>query len=142
MSDRSIEPFEQEVIKPWGKEFIFSTPNTPITSKILFIEAGKRFSLQMHDVKEEILTLVEGRAKIYLGPDKDHVQVYDMVLMKGYFIAKNQIHRVEGVTDCKVFESSTPEAGKTIRLEDDYSRNDETEEDRKKRASADGVYKG
>jgi hypothetical protein len=30
-------------------------------------------------------------------------------------------------------ESSTPESGNTIRIEDDYKRGTETEEDRKKR---------
>jgi hypothetical protein len=37
-----------------------------------------------------------------------------------------------GVTDCEIFEVSSPEKGVTYRLEDDYKRPDETEEMRKK----------
>ena len=39
-----------------------------------------------------------------------------------------QRHRLIGITDCDIFEVSTPEIGTTFRLEDDYKRPDETEE--------------
>jgi len=44
-----------------------------------------------------------------------------------------QRHRHQAVTDCDVMEVSTPESGTTWRLEDDFSRPDETPEQRKKR---------
>ena len=50
---------------------------------------------------------------------------------KGYTVTLGQKHRHQAITDCDVFESSTPEIGNTYRLEDDYSRPTETEEMRK-----------
>jgi hypothetical protein len=38
--------------------------------------------------------------------------------------------------DATIFEASTPEAGTTLRLEDDYARADETEELRRVERSA------
>jgi hypothetical protein len=52
---------------------------------------------------------------------------------KGYFVSRGTIHRCQAVSDCDIFESSTPELGTTVRLEDDYRRKDETEEDRQQR---------
>ena len=40
--------------------------------------------------------------------------------------------RLVGITECDVLEVSTPEIGTTYRLEDDYKRPDETEDQRKK----------
>ena len=55
-----------------------------------------------------------------------------MELRKSYLIVPNQIHRfAAGSKDCEIMESSTPEIGNTIRLEDDYSRGIETEVDRR-----------
>jgi hypothetical protein len=49
----------------------------------------------------------------------------------GYRTSIGQKHRIWGITDCDVIEVSTPEAGTTWRLEDKYSRPDETPEQRR-----------
>jgi hypothetical protein len=48
----------------------------------------------------------------------------------GYHVAVRQRHRLCAAPDedATVFEASTPEAGVTLRLEDDYARPHETEE--------------
>ena len=51
---------------------------------------------------------------------------------KGFTTEIGQRHRLVGITDCDIIEVSTPELGTTFRLEDDYKRPDETEEQRKK----------
>jgi mannose-6-phosphate isomerase-like protein (cupin superfamily) len=130
-----------KITKPWGYEIILSPPDAKITSKILHINKNHRFSLQYHDKKEEILTLIKGKAIIYLGDKKENVKEYKMEKMKGYYIKPFQIHRVKGLTDCEILESSTPEVGNTVRLEDDYSRGTETEKARKLRGQK-GVYMG
>jgi mannose-6-phosphate isomerase-like protein (cupin superfamily) len=118
-----------------------SPDDAPVTSKVLHINKGHRFSLQYHDTKEEVLTLVEGECYIYLGESEDSVKKTKMEKGKGYLVKKNIVHRCEGITDCDIYESSTPEVGTTVRLEDDYSRGDETEEKRRDRDS-DDVYVG
>jgi hypothetical protein len=56
----------------------------------------------------------------------------------GYHVAVGQRHRLCAAadSDATVFEASTPEAGVTLRLEDDYARPDETEELRRAERSA------
>jgi len=126
-----IIPFFQRVDKPWGYEFIFTPAGAPTTAKMLHLNALCRFSLQYHEQKVETLILVKGRAKIFFGSDKDNLTEEEMVPNKGYYIQKKMVHRLQAITDCDVFESSTSEAGTTVRLEDDYKRGNETEEERK-----------
>ena len=62
-----FEPIRKKISKPWGHEIILSSDDSPVTSKILHINKGNRFSLQYHEVKEEVLTLISGKAFVYLG---------------------------------------------------------------------------
>ncbi len=126
----TIKTYQIKVEKPWGWEIIFTPQQAPATGKILHLEAGKRFSYQYHDIKEETLCLLKGRAKIILND-----QEYEMELLKGYHIAPGTKHRCQAISDADIMETSTPEKGKTIRLQDDYNRNDETEEMRQKERS-------
>lgn len=127
----STEPYVMKVNKPWGFELIFSNGTAKITSKILHVTGGKRSSLQYHDTKEEILTLLNGEGILEIENSKGKMEKRSMELRKSYLIVPNQIHRFSaGAIDCEIMESSTPEAGNTIRIEDDYSRGIETEVDR------------
>lgn len=128
----SITPFQTRVEKPWGYEIIYTPEKAPATGKILHLTAGKRLSLQYHDVKEETLCLLKGKALITLTNNEDHEVEVDMEPLKGYHIVPGQVHRVTAVTDIDVFEASTPELGNTVRLEDDSGRATETEAMRKK----------
>lgn len=117
----------QIIEKPWGREIILSPPNLPYAAKILEIKAGKRLSLQYHDQKLETLCLFSGQANIIWGKDQISLLTEKMVENEGYTITPNTVHRFEAITDCKIFEASTPETGTTYRLEDDSKRGDETE---------------
>ena len=117
----------QIIEKPWGREIILSTPNLPYTAKILEIKAGKRLSLQYHDQKLETLCLFSGEANIIWGKDQASLLTEKMVENQGYTITPGTVHRFEAITDCQLFEASTPETGTTYRLEDDSKRLDETE---------------
>jgi len=121
-----MRSYFQKVLKPWGYELIFTPPESPVTGKILHLDAGKRFSYQYHDKKQETLCLLNGRAKIIID-DK----IMKMELRKGYFITPMRKHRCWAITDCDILEASTKEEGNTVRLEDDYNRPTETEELRK-----------
>lgn len=125
--------YQMKVPKPWGYELIVSPPEAPAVAKILHLNTGCRFSLQYHEVKEETLILINGEANIIWGDNEKSLIAEPMEKNKGYFISKGTIHRCEAVSDCDIFESSTPETGTTVRLQDDYSRKDETEKDREQR---------
>jgi mannose-6-phosphate isomerase len=124
----SIIPFQKRVEKPWGYELIYTPDNSPVTGKILHVNAGKRLSLQYHDEKMETLCLISGEALITLTNNKGEQVDVPMEINKGYFVTQGQIHRVTAVTDMDFIESSTPETGNTFRIQDDAHRSTETEE--------------
>jgi mannose-6-phosphate isomerase len=125
----SLTAHSRRVDKPWGYELLLSPADAPYTAKLIHVRAGQRLSLQIHDVKVETQTLVDGRGILVLeGPDG---QLHDVPMEKGvgYHIAVGQRHRLCAAPDedAVVFEASTPEVGTTYRLADDYARPDETE---------------
>jgi len=118
-------PYSHKKDKPWGYEIIFTPPNLLRVGKILFIKKGCRLSLQYHTLKEETLCLFSGKAKIYLEDKDQKIKPLYMEPQMGYTITKRQKHRIEAIEDSFIFEVSSPEKGKTIRLEDDYGRGEE-----------------
>jgi mannose-6-phosphate isomerase-like protein (cupin superfamily) len=111
----------QKIIKkPWGQEIILTEPDLPYTAKILSLKANTNLSLQYHDQKTETHTLISGQANLITDKTEP------MVLHYGYTIMPGQTHRISALTDTLIFEASTPEQGTTVRLQDDYSRPNET----------------
>ncbi len=120
--------YSKRVEKPWGYELHWVPEGHPYMGKILHINAGKRLSLQIHDAKQESWFLMSGQAKIIWENAQGEMIETLLEPGKGYSTSVGQKHRLEGITDCDIIEVSTPEIGTTLRLEDDYSRPNETEE--------------
>src|ERR687886_616998 len=138
MSTFSLSGLGRRLEKPWGFEVLLSPPDAPYTAKLIHVRAGCRLSLQVHDTKVETQTLVAGRGVLVLeGPDGELHEV-PMQPGVGYHVAVGQRHRLCAAPDADVtvFEASTPELGVTLRLEDDYARPDETEQQRRAERSA------
>lgn len=136
--DFSLDPHMFRIEKPWGHEVLLSPADVPYTFKLIHVRAGNRLSLQVHDTKIETQTLVAGRGVLVLeGPDGELHDI-DMQPGVGYHVAVGQRHRLcaSPEQDATVLEASTPEAGTTLRLEDDYARPDETEELRRAERAA------
>lgn len=125
------KPFLKKVVKPWGYELIFTSDDLTYTGKILHVNAGGRLSLQVHDEKQETQMLVNGRCYRFADNTQGELVKEEMQKEVGYTSMVGQRHRLEAITDCDIYEVSTPEKGVTYRLEDDYSRPDETEDMRK-----------
>jgi mannose-6-phosphate isomerase len=135
----STQSVERRVTKPWGYEIILTAGDAPYTAKIIHINEGARLSLQAHDKKSETWTVLSGRPAVMLEDEHGQLQQIELLPGVGYTSAIGQRHRLMGLTDCDVFEASTPEIGVTLRLEDDYARPDETEA---MRAEPDRGWKG
>lgn len=131
--DFSTTPYYQRIEKPWGHEIHYTPKNFPHTGKILFIRAGKKPSFQYHDEKQETICLFSGKALIWLENHKGEIEKIPMELQKGYTVQPFQKHRIEAIEDSCLLESSSPETGTTVRLDDDYKRPDETEEVRQQK---------
>lgn len=128
----TITPYVKRIEKPWGYELHWVPEGMPYMGKIMHIKAGHRLSLQVHDKKQESYWLAAGECNLVVENAKGEMETIALEKGKGYSMVIGQKHRHEAVTDCDVVEVSTPEAGTTWRLEDDYNRPDETEEQRKK----------
>ncbi len=123
--------YVKKVEKPWGYELIITPDNLPYASKIMHIQQGKRLSLQIHDKKMETYYLASGECNLIIEDNNGEMMTIALEKAKGFTVLPGQKHRHQAVTDCDVFESSTPELGNTYRLEDDYSRPTETPRIRK-----------
>jgi len=130
--DFSNEPYVKRVEKPWGYELHWVREGEPYIGKILHINEGARLSLQIHDEKQESWFLMNGRAAVIWENSQGELIETELMPGQGYSTKVGQKHRLKGITDCDIVEVSTPEAGTTWRLEDDYARPDETPEQRKK----------
>jgi mannose-6-phosphate isomerase-like protein (cupin superfamily) len=129
-TDFNLEPYAKRIEKPWGWELHWTPADLPYMGKIIHIRAGARLSLQQHDAKRESWLLLNGRARVMWERDGGELIETELQPGQGYTCAVGQKHRLIGVTDCDVLEVSTPESGTTWRLEDDYARPHETEEQR------------
>ena len=116
------------ITKPWGSETILTEPGLPYTLKILKIKANEKLSLQYHEDKTETLSLISGQCQILWGKTQETVKTENMVPEYGYTIKPKVVHRLMAITDTVLIEASNGETGTTHRLQDDYSRPDETDE--------------
>ncbi|HSX06210.1 MAG TPA: cupin [Candidatus Saccharimonadia bacterium] len=128
----SIEPYAKRVEKPWGYELHLVPSDAPYMAKIMHVNAGCRQSLQVHDSKTETYTMLSGRAAVLIENSAGTMVQVEIEQGKGLSTKVGQKHRIIAITDCDVFEASTPESGTTWRLEDDYTRPNETPDQRKK----------
>jgi mannose-6-phosphate isomerase len=120
MSD-STEAGSRRVDKPWGHELIWAHTDKYV-GKILVIEAGKRLSLQKHEIKDESILVLSGRLQLTLEDDAGVVRVEVVGPGEHRRVETGRIHRYEAIERCELIEVSTPELDDVIRLEDDFGR--------------------
>jgi quercetin dioxygenase-like cupin family protein len=111
----------RRVDKPWGHELIWAHTDRYV-GKILVIEAGRRLSLQRHEVKDESILVTAGRLRLYLEDDGGTVQVEELVPGDHRHVRTGRIHRYEAIERTELTEVSTPELDDVVRLEDDFGR--------------------
>lgn len=126
----STDPYVKRIDKPWGHELHWVPEGAPYMGKLLHINTDARLSLQVHDEKQESWFLMSGRCKVVWENERGELIETELQPGVGYSTQVGQRHRLIGITDCDVIEVSTPEAGTTWRLEDDYARDHQTPEER------------
>ena len=114
-------PAARRVPKPWGYELIWAHTDRYV-GKMLVIEAGKRLSLQRHEVKDESIFVVSGRLRLHLEDDAGTVRVEEIGPGDHRHVATGRIHRYEAIERTELVEVSTPELDDVVRLEDDFGR--------------------
>lgn len=111
----------RKVDKPWGYELIWAETKDYV-AKLLFIRAGESLSLQYHQVKSETLFLESGQCDLLAGEHESQLQKQDFKTGTAFHIPPGLRHRMTAVTDCRIFEVSTPHLTDVVRLEDRYGR--------------------
>ena len=112
---------QRRVDKPWGHEIIWAqTPH--YVGKILVIEAGKRLSLQHHEIKDETILVLSGRLRLHLADEGGEVQVTELGPGESRHVPPLAVHRYEAIERTELAEVSTPELDDVVRLDDDFGR--------------------
>jgi mannose-6-phosphate isomerase len=111
----------RRVDKPWGHELIWAHTDRYV-GKLLVIEAGKRLSLQKHEIKDESILVVSGRLRLWMEDDDGTVRTHDLGPGSARHVPTGKIHRYEAIERCELMEVSTPELDDVVRLEDDFGR--------------------
>ena len=111
----------RRVDKPWGHELIWAQTERYV-GKILVIEAGRRLSLQKHNVKDESIYVTAGRMRLFLEDDEGTVCLEELGPGDFRRVPTGRIHRYEAIERCELIEVSTPELDDVVRLEDDFGR--------------------
>ncbi len=119
--DATSSAGSRRVDKPWGHEVIWAHTERYV-GKTLVIEAGRRLSYQLHDVKDEWIRVVSGRLLLTLedaaGVDRD----LELGPGADAHIQTGRRHRFAAIERCELIEVSTPELDDVVRLADDFGR--------------------
>lgn len=127
--DFSTESYVRRIEKPWGYELHWVPEGVPYMGKLIHIDEGKRLSLQVHDKKQESWFIVGGHGAVIWENNLGEITETKLEPGKGYTTKIGQKHRLKGLAGgCDIIEVSTPEAGTTWRLEDDFARDHQTPE--------------
>ncbi len=110
----------RRVAKPWGEEIIFAH-TARYAGKILKIRKGESLSLQYHVKKDESIYVQEGSLRLFLQ-EGDREEETILGPGEARHFPPGTRHRMEAVSDCTLFEVSTPELDDVVRLADRYGR--------------------
>ena len=109
------------VEKPWGWE-LWWTVTDRYVGKVIFINEGRRLSLQYHNEKDESVFVMEGEMILHLEDADGELQPIELGPGEFRRVPVGRRHRFEAITDTKIIEVSTPELDDVVRLEDDFGR--------------------
>ena len=118
----SVRFFSPEDLGPrdWGQELLVAHLPGHYTGKVLRIKAGCKGGLQKHHLKNECAYVAEGRL-LFRFDDGDGT-LKEKTLGPGdcVHIPPGSVHQEEAITDCVVFEVSTPHFNDRVRMENAY----------------------
>lgn len=112
------------VERPWGHEEIFALVEGKFCGKVLHVRAGHALSLQYHRQKEEVISVLQGTARVEIGDSVDSLVELELHEGDAVHLPPGLIHRVVAVSDLVLLEASSTELDDVVRLADDYGRED------------------
>jgi mannose-6-phosphate isomerase len=116
-----------KVEKPWGYELHWAKTGRYV-GKVIHVNAGHALSLQYHNEKDETIFLWSGRMLFEIAQGHEgrapegELTRREMQPGEAIHIVPKTVHRMTAITDCEIFEVSTPELHDVVRLQDRYGR--------------------
>lgn len=116
--------FKPEDVGPrdWGREVLVAHAHGKYIGKVLTIKAGHKGGLQKHRVKDETAYIVSGQ--LMFRYDNGDGKISERVINPGesVHIPPGAVHQEEAISDCVIFETSTPVFDDRIRMEEHYGQ--------------------
>ena len=110
----------KHVPKPWGYEIHWAHTDRYV-GKVLHITAGKRLSLQYHNVKDETIYVHTGKI-LFEIQEGDRLVGREMSPGDSVHVPPPTVHRMTAIVDSDILEVSTPHLDDVVRIADDFGR--------------------
>lgn len=117
----SVRRVDQEILeRDWGREIVWANGGT-YCGKLLEMKKGTKGGLQYHQVREETMYLVSGKALLRrdngTGRELEEVVIYPG---EAYHVETGAVHQVEALEDSVFFEASNLHIPDRVRMEPHY----------------------
>ena len=118
----TIKIFTPEDVGPraWGREILVAHSKGKYTGKILMYNAGAKGGLQYHRLKDETSYLFSGEMLLRYDTGDGHLTETKISAGQSVYIPAGAVHQEEALTDCIIFETSTPVFDDRVRMEEHY----------------------
>lgn len=118
----TVKFFKPEDVGPrdWGLEILVAHSPGLYTGKLLMMNAGAKGGLQKHRLKNESVYLYSGEMWFYYDGGDGKISRKKLLAGDSVHIPPGAVHREEAITDCVIFETSTPHFNDRIRVEEQY----------------------
>lgn len=111
--------------KPWGSEVLWADGSNGYVGKTITVNAGASLSLQLHNRKDETITVLSGEMEFVSGPSVAALESTTMIAGDTVHVPALVVHRIIALTDVVLVEVSSADPGwrdDVVRLADDYGR--------------------
>ena len=129
MNNSAWKSRSTKVETPWGFEVRWNALAGMITGKTLHIKRGHRTSFKYYNIKDEVLYVYSGKARIsyadrkFLDKNPEHPMNIDIFEPGDCLnIQSGCPYRIEAIDDCIIIEIGNRGADSFVRLLDDYGR--------------------
>lgn len=103
--------------KDWGTELLVAETPAYI-GKVMWMKEGSGGALQYHERKDEAFYLFSGRALLRYHDQHGEPRLKELRAGMAVHIPPGAVHQVEALTDCVMFETSTPVFDDRVKVSD------------------------
>ncbi len=106
----------------WGREILVAHVPGLYTGKLLIMKKGAKGGLQKHHLKNESAYLYSGELLFRYDSGDGKIKEKKLVAGDSVHIPPGAVHQEEALTECVIFETSTPHFNDRIRMESVYGQ--------------------